>query len=375
MQALGQPQYPPHEELHPQIDACITHPQLWVIPNGFTEPVLRPTEVVRRHNAEQTYQLIDGIAPRELSHGGPVWGYLYVAVVLPRRAHDLIYQEPTAETVQRVVIKKFFRAVVDEELRQGSGENPYKEVYRMQSIGDNFHVLGCIEALQDERYLYIIAPYCARKSLLEYIPLQPFPNTATTMEAHARELFRQILQDVEYLHERHAICHRDIDPGNFLVSSEGRVMLNDLAMSIVFPPNCLVHPLPRCGKPPYWEPEILSQRPWYPKQCDLWACVVTLFNLLTGERLYYLPGPQDVLFRYCIMARGLSRQFGTNEMVSEVLGETTVPEFLKVSKIAQKIMTLSPQVLELFERTLALRPDRRWTREQVLECDWMTMPM
>jgi hypothetical protein len=75
------------------------------------------------------------------------------------------------------------------------------------------------------------------------------------------------------------------------------------------------------------------------------------------------------------MARGLSRQFGTNELVSEVLGETTATEFLEVSTIAQKIMTLSPQVLELFEHTLALRPDHRWTREQVLECKWMTMPM
>jgi serine/threonine protein kinase len=264
IQDMQAPQDPPREVFNPIIDECITHPQLWVLPrNGNNGPVFQQTEVVKRYNATQTYQIIDGIAPRELSHGGPVCGYLYVAAVLPRRADDLLYEEPTAETVQRVVIKKLFKEVVHRELDRGSEEDPYKEIYRMQSIGDDFHVVGCTEALQDEQYLYIISPYCEGESLIEHSPLRPIPN-----EAHARELFRQMLQDLEYLHEQHAICHRDIDPGNFLVSRGGRVMLNDFAMSIPIPIPLggLVTPQPRWANRPIGHRKYITKFPGIPNR-------------------------------------------------------------------------------------------------------------
>jgi serine/threonine protein kinase len=387
------PQHPLSEEIAPHIEACQRRPYVWVVPYGSnTELESRQVEVVRRRDATQAYQLIPDMEPRPLSHGGPLWGHLHTGFILQRRRATAettsssyspstellaVYEEPAPDAVQRVSIKKLIRQVVDKELRRQEGglwygENPYKEIYRMQSVGDDIHVLACIEALQDDKYLYIISPYCERGSLADACPLKP--DGPVSIEAQARDIFRQMLKDIEYLHDEHhgGICHRDIDPGNFLVNRQGRILLNDLAMSFRIPPSGVVVHIGRFGKPPYWPPEIFKKEPFHAKQCDLWACVVTLFNLLTGHRPYLVPHPSDILFRYCIMARGLSQTL-VNELVIEVLGETNPQQFLDVCNVAQSIMGLSPQVRELFENTLCLRPDQRWTIEHILNCEWMTM--
>jgi serine/threonine protein kinase len=368
-----QPEDPLPEHINPAIGEGIANPQIWVLPQGSRRPVYRQVFLTKRTDATQAYQIIQPPAfqPVELSHGGPVWGYLFMGVILPRRP-DLIYMEPPGQDVQRVAIKRLDLTVVTMELRNGSREDPYKEIWRMQTMGDDFHVIKLVEALMDDQFLYIITPWCDGGSLVDNIPLR---RGGLSIEAQARILYAQMLEDLEYIHEVHGICHRDISPGNFLVSRNGRVLLTDLAMSFRIPPGGIVTDVGQFGKPPFWVPEILTRSPFDAGRCDLWACTLTLFCLVSGSRcLYKLPYPPDVLFRYCIMARGLSRDM-FNEQVQEVVNEVQGEELLLVTAVAQRISTMSPPLRELFENTLHLFSDRRWTRQQVLECEWMNMEL
>ena len=82
--------------------------------------------------------LIDGFEPKPLSHGGPLWGYLFLGFILHRRPTDGYYEEPTEATVRRVVIKRLLKPVVDDDLRRGSRENPCKYsfcLYFMEFFG------------------------------------------------------------------------------------------------------------------------------------------------------------------------------------------------------------------------------------------------
>ena len=130
----------------------------------------------------------------------------------------------------------------------------------------------------------------------------------------------------------------------------------------------------RFGKPGYCPPEV-----WHPgylfwaRQCDLWACAVSLWNLVTGCRLYFFPVVGDIRFKYAIMAAGLSLH-PFNEDVERVVNETMEPEeTILLNQVALQNVELSPQLRELFHGVLRLNPNHRWNRQQILGCAWMAM--
>jgi hypothetical protein len=117
--------------------------------------------------------------------------------------------------------------------------------------------------------------------------------------------------------------------------------------------------------------------------CDLWAAVVTLFNLLTGRVLYDQPVSRDLYFQFFIVAGGLSRKpwndltekVGDDLMERELLmdlDETRRQEFLP---ILARCLQLSPEVLEIFENVLRKAPDERWDLDAIAASDFMNQPM
>ena len=381
-------EYPLPEQIVPEIHDAIFNPQIWVVPSqppqfagrssglrgghASSPPVYRQVFLCRRNNATHAYQIIQPPAfqPVELSHGGPTWGYLFMGIIIPRREGDLIYEEPTEADAQRVAIKRLNLEIVTKELDCGSRENPFKEIFRMQTIGDNHHICSIIEALQCETHLYIISPWCDGGSLSDNIPLAP--NDQYTVEDQARIIFKQILEGLHYMHRVHGICHRDIKPANFLVSGSGRVLIGDLAMSFVMPKGGIVQDIGQFGTPPFMVPEIALCRSFDGAKCDFWAATVTLYSLMTGlPYLYRSPRPDDILFRYCIMARGLSRD-QNNELVQEIISELQNPqEIYMLNAIIQHIATMPYDLLELFENSLSLIPEQRWGTEEASNCQWM----
>ena len=198
-----------------------------------------------------------------------------------------------------------------------------------------------------------------------------------------------MLEDITYIHDRphvnetFGICHRDIKLQNFLVTGDGKVLLADFAMSFPLPKGGLVNNVGTFGTGPYLPPEIARRLPFLGKGCDLWACTVSLFNILTGLVLYECPVPENFKFVFCIMAQALSNNPNLN-MVKQVIdraGEDcgsggsgsskVLPEILQ---LAQRINEFSPPLKDLFANVLALNPNNRWTIEDVLACEWMNPP-
>ena len=236
----------------------------------------------------------------------------------------------------------------------------------MQTIGDNIHVLGCIEALKDDNYMYIVMPYCEEESLVEWIPWKQQKGFS---EHRARLLFLQILENILYL-RRFGIVHRDLSPDNCMIYN-GRVVFTDLAMSFKVPPSGYVTPLGGFGKPAYLPPEVFFNLPFNAYACDLWSSAVILFNLLTGEILYEQPEPSNILFRYFILAKGLSNT-PVNERTVEILSEIDDPSIqLPLQSIAEKCMALSPNVLTLLEGMLRVAFQKRWTMKEIYQSDWI----
>ena len=357
-----------------------------VLVRAYDEDVPRSKRVflVKTDDPDRAYELT-GKASKMLDHHGEGWGSIEFALILPRDRSGEAgdgdgvpkFKSPDPEQAVFVAIKKLSKVVIRNYLAMGGRENPYIEISRMQEIGDDVHVLSCIEALEDDDYLYIVTPYCPDGSLADNITwfVKGYP------ENEAQALFKNILEILFYL-ECHGINHHDIAPDNFLFLN-GRLLLFDFAMSRKVPREegghrYLMKPQGWYGTYACQAPELyFNKAPFDGIATDLWSAAMTLYSLLTGQIMYRMPHPTDIGFRYFILARGLKPGF--TEQLVEVLESAFRPgnrdEQGNLMKVAMANMKIPPDALELLLNLLVLKPEERWTLMDAASCSWVQKNM
>lgn len=233
-----------------------------------------------------------------IERGGARWGEVLFCVCLRRSGEERIngmpvFAEPDPNSNECfVAVKKLRKAVFVPYVELGCPENPYKEIAAMQQIADNVHVLGCIEALEDDKYLFIVMPMCDGGDLFDIIHNQEREAPADTFSAAlpepiARTYFRQILECVNYLHN-FRVGHLDISPENIMIK-DGRCILIDLGCTLQVPvaPNgrrALLRPR-MFGKISYLPWEVPQNHPFDGFGVDLWSLGITLFHMIVGATI------------------------------------------------------------------------------------------
>ncbi|XP_039016125.1 CBL-interacting serine/threonine-protein kinase 8-like isoform X2 [Hibiscus syriacus] len=102
-------------------------------------------------------------------------------------------------------------------------------------------------------------------------------------EAEARRYFQQLIDGVEYCHNK-GVYHRDLKPENLLLDSLGNLKISDFGLSAI-PEQGVSLLRTTCGTPNYVAPEVLSHRGYDGAVADVWSCGVILYVLMAG----YLP--------------------------------------------------------------------------------------
>ena len=105
------------------------------------------------------------------------------------------------------------------------------------------------------------------------------------------ELFQGVIDAVRYAHQ-HLVVHRDLKPGNILVTSDGVVKLLDFGIAKVLPSATAGEAaetltLVNMMTPEYASPEQVSGGP-ITTQSDVYSLGVVLYELLTGHKPYRL---------------------------------------------------------------------------------------
>lgn len=117
-------------------------------------------------------------------------------------------------------------------------------------------------------------------------------------EAEARATFRNILEAVQYCHEKQ-IAHRDLKPENLLLVSENdntTIKIADFGYAKrVLRPNSLVT---ACGTRSYVAPEIVNGIP-YDQAVDMWSLGVILYILLSGLQPFHDTGDDGLFDQIC----------------------------------------------------------------------------
>lgn len=143
--------------------------------------------------------------------------------------------------------------------------------------------------------------------VMEYVegqPIDTYCNQHKLDTSERLELVLKVLDALDYAHQR-GVIHRDIKPGNILVSDEGHPVLLDFGIAKMNDPDSLAHGLKTVTgqwlmTPEYAAPEQVKGVQPTPA-CDIYAMGMLLYELLTGHRPYYLEqaGPAEVARIIC----------------------------------------------------------------------------
>src|SRR3954465_5517543 len=107
--------------------------------------------------------------------------------------------------------------------------------------------------------------------------------------ARALDFTCQICNAMEHAHTQ-GIIHRDLRPGNVLVTDQGMVKVADFGTSRFL--EIAAHGTTVIGSPPYMAPEQFQGKAVFAS--DIYSLGVTMFQMLTGMLPYDTPSPADL---------------------------------------------------------------------------------
>ena len=189
----------------------------------------------------ETYQLIDKI-------GEGTYGTVYRAI--------------NKYTDELVAIKI---CPIDEDT-----ETYYTELEALRIL-EHSAVIRLIDATPTHDALWLVLEYCSLGSVADILSLTGTPFTETEIALVVTEL----LSALEYVHSSQLI-HRDLKPGNILITSSGAVKLTDFGIASQKPSSSTFR-----GSALWMAPEQVSRQS-YSQKIDIWAlgiCIVQMAEL------------------------------------------------------------------------------------------------
>jgi serine/threonine protein kinase len=196
------------------------------------------------------------------------------------------------ETLHRPVAVKQMR------LPQGVGANQIRELKertlreaRAIALLSHPNVITLHDVAREDDEPYVVMELLPSRSLTDLLrehgPLS-VEQAAAVGDAVAAAL--------EAAHQA-GITHRDVKPGNVLISNDGRIKLTDFGISRNVSEVTMTHTGIMLGSPAYIAPEIASGHAVTPA-ADLWGLGATLFAVVEGQPPYDVNGdPMETINR------------------------------------------------------------------------------
>eukprot|EP01096_Ripella_sp_DP13-Kostka_P007173 TRINITY_DN2606_c0_g4_i1.p1 TRINITY_DN2606_c0_g4~~TRINITY_DN2606_c0_g4_i1.p1 ORF type:complete len:409 (-),score=137.32 TRINITY_DN2606_c0_g4_i1:50-1276(-) len=237
-------------------------------------------------------------------------------------------------------------------------DSDVQEVEVLECIPPHPNVSHMIEHYEnkDRNKVYIVMNHSnggTLQQLLDKHEDHPLPDTQT------RKLFRDLIRGLQHLH-RMGVIHRDIKPGNLLLSTSFCLRVSDFGVAeFVVEENEEVTKEDGTkemvkkrvskrggrgqGAPAYQPPEYASgnaPEPAHPS-VDIWSAGVVLYQMATGK--YPFPEGGSV--------------FDILEAIASC--DYTIPSFV------------DPLLADLIRGVMSSNPDNRLTTDQILDHPWM----
>jgi eukaryotic-like serine/threonine-protein kinase len=146
------------------------------------------------------------------------------------------------------------------------------------------NIVTVITAEKEGDVFFIVMEYVAGQTL-EHLIMREGPLDLT----RALDLACQMCNAVDHAH-RTGVLHRDLRPGNMLVSESGMLKVTDFGTSRFL--EIAAHGTTVIGSPPYMAPEQFYGKAVFAS--DVYSLGITIYQMLTGSLPYDTPAPADI---------------------------------------------------------------------------------
>ncbi|XP_058393824.1 serine/threonine-protein kinase STK11 isoform X3 [Diceros bicornis minor] len=247
------------------------------------------------------------------------------------KVKEVLDSETLCRRAVKILKKKKLRRIPNGEA------NVKKEIQLLRRLRHR-NVIQLVDVLYNEekQKMYMVMEYCVcgMQEMLDSVPERRFP----VCQAHG--YFCQLVDGLEYLHSQ-GIVHKDIKPGNLLLTTGGTLKISDLGVAEALHPfaeddTCRTSQ----GSPAFQPPEIANGLDTFSGfKVDIWSAGVTLYNITTG--LYPFEG--DNIYK-------LFENIGK--------GDYTIPG------------DCGPPLSDLLRGMLEYEPARRFSIQQIRQHSW-----
>ncbi len=146
------------------------------------------------------------------------------------------------------------------------------------------NIVTVLTAEREEGVFFIVMEYVPGETLEQVIMREGALDVTRALDFTC-----QMCNAVDHAH-RAGILHRDLRPGNMLVSESGMLKVTDFGTSRFL--EIAAHGTTVIGSPPYMAPEQFLGKAVFAS--DVYSIGVTMYQMLTGALPYQTPAPGDI---------------------------------------------------------------------------------
>ena len=184
----------------------------------------------------------------------------------------VVYKAAQPELKRFVIIKKLKKH--DPE----SVERFHREAYVSAALSQE-NIVATHDFIHDNGDYYLIMEYINGMDLKTILSIfSPIPPVIAAI------ITREIARGLEHSHAR-GFIHRDVKPGNILISTEGEVKLIDFGVAKEDTPNNITETGVIVGTPVYMSPEQVNGDD-ISNQTDIYSLGILFYEMLTGVKPY-----------------------------------------------------------------------------------------
>ncbi|KAH7698573.1 CAMK/CAMKL/LKB protein kinase [Aphelenchoides avenae] len=242
------------------------------------------------------------------------------------------------------LIRRAVKIIKDKRLRKipGGEANVQREIEILKRVRHPNVVQLCeVFRVEEKQKLYIIMEFCvcSMQQMLDNCPQKRLP------EFQAHLYFSQLMSGLEYLHTQ-GIIHKDIKPGNLLLSLDGMLKICDMGVAEELESGdansdwCSIAQ----GTPKFQPPEIVqgTNTQFRGRPCDIWAAGVTLYHMVSSQ----YPFEGDVVMKL-------------------------FDNIVKMPLEMPTTVTVSDDLEKLLCGLLEKDPELRWNSTLIMSSSWM----